>query len=134
MLVSQHTRLICQVLKCFHITAPLPLYKYDSRGNHFLPRFQVPSLSTIIKFLDSMAGLQYKFFPTDFFYPPRPQSVKVDTGTTAQKSIALPLEVQKREVMITDALNQKHHPTSLVLRHNKHGNKSTTPMNRRSTA
>ncbi|KAG6744741.1 hypothetical protein POTOM_051379 [Populus tomentosa] len=106
-----------------------------SRGNHFQTRFQVPSLSTTIKSLDSMAGLQYNFFPTDFFYPPRPQSVKVDASTTAQKSIALPLEFQKREAMITDDLNQKqYHPTSLVLRHNKHGNKSNTPMNRSSTA
>lgn len=129
MLVSQHTKLMPSTKMLS------PHYKYDSRGNHFQTRFQVPSLSTTIKSLDSMAGLQYNFFPTDFFYPPRPQSVKVDASTTAQKSIALPLEVQKREAMITDDLNQKqYHPTSLVLRHNKHGNKSNTPMNRSSTA
>ncbi|KAJ6316781.1 hypothetical protein OIU78_019957 [Salix suchowensis] len=79
-----------------------------------------------------MAGLQYNFFPTDFFYPPRP--VKVDTitsttttTTTTQKTIALPLQIQKREATITDDLNRKHHPASLVLRHSKHGNKSQYP-------
>uniref|UniRef100_A0A6N2NIT1 Uncharacterized protein n=1 Tax=Salix viminalis TaxID=40686 RepID=A0A6N2NIT1_SALVM len=89
-----------------------------------------------------MAGLQYNFFPTDFFYPPRP--VKVDTNpsttttttttTTTQKTIALPLQIQKREATITDDLNRKHHPASLVLRHSKHGNKCNTPMNKSSTA
>lgn len=78
-----------------------------------------------------MAGLQYNFFPTDFFYP-RPQTVKVDTAaTTTQKSAALPLQIQEREVMITDDLKPKHHPASLVLHNNKHGHKIGTPMNKR---
>ncbi|KAG6769137.1 hypothetical protein POTOM_024753 [Populus tomentosa] len=70
-----------------------------------------------------MAGLQYNFFPTDFFYP-RPQTVKVDTAAAAtQKSAALPLQIQEREVMITGDLKPKHHPASLVLHNNKHGSK-----------
>ncbi|KAF9679581.1 hypothetical protein SADUNF_Sadunf06G0029700 [Salix dunnii] len=75
-----------------------------------------------------MAGLQYNFFPTDFYYP-RPQAVKVDTAITTQKSSALPLQIQKRDVTITD--DDKHHPTGLVIQNNKRGNEIGTPMNRR---
>jgi hypothetical protein len=58
--------------------------------------------------------------------------VKVDTAaTTTQKSAALPLQIQEREVMITDDLKPKHHPASLVLHNNKHGHKIGTPMNKR---
>ncbi|KAF9664636.1 hypothetical protein SADUNF_Sadunf16G0038900 [Salix dunnii] len=77
---------------------------------------QYPSNLLILQRLVSMAGLQYNFFPTDFFYPPRP------------------VKIQKREAMITDDLNRENHPTSLVLRHSKHGNKSHTPMNKSSAA
>ncbi|KAJ6300581.1 hypothetical protein OIU76_021385 [Salix suchowensis] len=97
---------------------------------------QHPSNLLLLQRSISMAGLQYNFFPTDFFYPPRP--VKVDTitstTTTTQKTIALPLQIQKREATIADDLNRKHHPASLVLRHSKHGNKPNTPMNKSSTA
>ncbi|GMY19091.1 hypothetical protein FCV25MIE_14330 [Fagus crenata] len=42
-----------------------------------------------------MAGLQYNFFPTDFFYP-RPQPVALD-ATHGQAS--LPLQIHKRNVV-----------------------------------
>ena len=42
-----------------------------------------------------MAGLQYNFFPTDFFYP-RPQPVALD-ATRSQAS--LPLQIHKRNVV-----------------------------------
>ncbi|CAK7335722.1 unnamed protein product [Dovyalis caffra] len=75
-----------------------------------------------------MASLQYNFFPTDFFYP-RPQYVKVDT-TTTPKTTTLPLQIQKVEVIITDDLKNKRHPTSLVLHNKKHGSKINTPINK----
>ncbi|EOY09088.1 hypothetical protein QQP08_016027 [Theobroma cacao] len=40
-----------------------------------------------------MAGLQYNFFPTDFYYP-RPQSVPADAGRVA----AVTIQTQKKEV------------------------------------
>ncbi|KAG5242591.1 hypothetical protein OIU76_010492 [Salix suchowensis] len=76
-----------------------------------------------------MAGLQYNFFPTDFYYP-RPQAVKVDTAIPTQKSSALPLQIQKREVAITDD-DKLHHPTGLVIQNNRRGNQIGSPMNRR---
>ncbi|KAJ7976694.1 hypothetical protein O6P43_006443 [Quillaja saponaria] len=49
-----------------------------------------------------MAGLQYNFFPTDFFYP-RPKMSTLDAA--AQKAI-VPLETQKKE--ITENHEQQH--------------------------
>ena len=41
-----------------------------------------------------MAGLQYNFFPTDFFYP-RPQVAALDA---TRSQAALPLQIHKRNV------------------------------------
>ncbi|KAJ6332116.1 hypothetical protein OIU76_010492 [Salix suchowensis] len=64
------------------------------------------------------------------FYYPRPQAVKVDTAIPTQKSSALPLQIQKREVAITDD-DKLHHPTGLVIQNNRRGNQIGSPMNRR---
>ncbi|KAJ7976696.1 hypothetical protein O6P43_006445 [Quillaja saponaria] len=49
-----------------------------------------------------MAGLQYNFFPTDFFYP-RPNTSSLDAA--AQRAI-FPLQTQKKE--ITQNHEQQH--------------------------
>lgn len=64
-------------------------------------------------FKNSMAGLQYYFFPTDYLYP-RQQSVRSDT----QQNAALPLQIQKRD----GGDDHKQFPTSLVLHNNKNIN------------
>ncbi|CAN0890539.1 hypothetical protein LINGRAHAP2_LOCUS16496 [Linum grandiflorum] len=60
-----------------------------------------------------MAGLQYNFFPTDFFYP-RPASVAGAAESAGHKSSLPPLQIPKWP----DADNHRdvNHPTSLVLR------------------
>ncbi|CAL1352347.1 unnamed protein product [Linum trigynum] len=63
-----------------------------------------------------MAGLQYNFFPTDFFYP-RPKSVTV--ATDAGQTSSLPLTRP-------DGAAAGDHPASLIVHTN--GNKSTTAI------
>ncbi|KAL9409015.1 hypothetical protein AB3S75_047411 [Citrus x aurantiifolia] len=62
-----------------------------------------------------MAGLQYHFFPTDFFYPRRPPSVdnKDSTGTGSDsglKPIIISAETLKRsnELIEGDRYNNKN--------------------------
>ncbi|CAN1186179.1 hypothetical protein LINPERPRIM_LOCUS35911 [Linum perenne] len=56
-----------------------------------------------------MAGLQYNFFPTDFFYP-RPKSVAGTADAAALKS-SLPLPIKNR----SDDEADSQHPTRLIL-------------------
>ncbi|KAJ7976693.1 hypothetical protein O6P43_006442 [Quillaja saponaria] len=57
-----------------------------------------------------MAGLQYNFFPTDFFYP-RPKTSSLDAA--AQKSI-VPLQTQKKE--ITENHEQQHQQSGSLVK------------------
>lgn len=59
------------------------------------------------KSFNSMAGLQYYFFPTDFLYP-RPQSVN---GNSSNKPV-LPIQTQKRDG--SDKVLQAHSSSPLV--------------------
>ncbi|XWS65374.1 hypothetical protein CRYUN_Cryun05aG0107200 [Craigia yunnanensis] len=65
-----------------------------------------------------MAGLQYNFFPTDFFYPRPSQPTPV--GSTP--SAALTIQTQKTEVADDDS----RQPGSLV----HHANKTSVSMRR----
>ncbi|CAN0890540.1 hypothetical protein LINGRAHAP2_LOCUS16497 [Linum grandiflorum] len=70
-----------------------------------------------------MAGLQYNFFPTDFFYP-RPAAGAAEAG----KKSSLPLQIQKR----SDGDSQHDvisHPGRLILHTN--ANKSAAVENKR---
>ncbi|XVE61069.1 hypothetical protein DITRI_Ditri06bG0010200 [Diplodiscus trichospermus] len=70
-----------------------------------------------------MAGLQYNFFPTDFYYP-RPQTIPVDADRVAAVSI----QRQKKEV----GGGELEWPRSLGFRvrqeKNVHGSKGGVPM------
>ena len=65
-----------------------------------------------------MAGLQYKFFPTDFFYPSQAQPTPV--GSTP--SAALSMQTQKSELVDDDG----RQPGNLV----HHANKTSVSMRR----
>ncbi|XVE95848.1 hypothetical protein REPUB_Repub02eG0169400 [Reevesia pubescens] len=62
-----------------------------------------------------MAGLQYNFFPTDFFYP-RPAQSSTPVGFTP--SAALSMQTQKRD----DDDDSRQQPGSLI----HHGNNKTS--------
>ncbi|KAM3738840.1 hypothetical protein ACB098_09G161600 [Castanea mollissima] len=56
-----------------------------------------------------MAGLQYNFFPTDFFYP-RPKSVAIDT-TTPKAVLPLqqdPIREVTNDIEVSKTLVQKN--------------------------
>ncbi|KAK8632971.1 hypothetical protein V6N13_013827 [Hibiscus sabdariffa] len=52
-----------------------------------------------------MAGLQYYFFPTDFFYPRRPQSSPAVDSTPPAPILKAPLDNKN---LVEDDDNRKH--------------------------
>ncbi|KAM6568194.1 hypothetical protein CsatB_016179 [Cannabis sativa] len=78
-----------------------------------------------------MAGLQYNFFPTDFFYP-RPASTSTATAEPLPTSV---VQIRRPDVITTDDINipstadGRHH---LSLQQLKRINKSSIiiPINR----
>ena len=76
--------------RCFS----LPVYKNIPKYQKPLKKKKTkPSLKALVTFaLDSMAGLQYYFFPTDFFYP-RPSSTNGDSTS----NLVLHVQTQKAD-------------------------------------
>lgn len=75
------------------------LYKYAKVQAEQLSLFpQVWKKSIISDRLAAMAGLQYNFFPTDFFYPrtskPAFAATAADTSVAAEKASSLPSQQQ----------------------------------------